>query len=147
MTSQRKQILNLLNIPATREQLSAKLSEVSDAFHAFRESGTELKASTEQDWKGVHDFMLYIERDEADINYDFVPETDPLTAITAAERYQVFDKDVADTLRADFMKQVQAIVGAELKPAQLKKLFRLCTTYNPVTALDVGDEPKPQGPA
>lgn len=143
MTSQREQILEILNVPETREQLNAKLCAVSDAFLAFRDSGNALEAATSQDWSGIHDIMLYMDRDEGGVSDEGLPQTDPLTAITAAERYQVLDKDTADRLRADFMRQVQAITGAGLKPAQLKKLFRLCTTYNPVKVLEFGNEPKP----
>jgi hypothetical protein len=143
MTSDRQQILATLNIPVTREEVSAKLGNVGDAFLTFRDSGKEMKPSTREDWKGILDVMLYIDRDTGAINDDGIPQTDPLTAITAAERYQVLGKKTADTLRADFMAQVQAIAGTGLTQGQIKKLFRLCATYNPVKAMEFGNQPKP----
>lgn len=143
MANERQQILEILNTPKTREEVNSKLCAVSDAFLAFRGSGAKLGLAAEADWKAIIDFMLYMDRDTGKINDDGVPQTDPLTVITAAERYQVLNKDTADRLRADFMRRVQAIAGTGLEPFQMKKLFRLCVEYNPVKALNLDKGPNP----
>ncbi|MDB5491306.1 MAG: hypothetical protein JWO78_1155 [Micavibrio sp.] len=143
MTSERQQILEILNTPKTQVALGDKLCDISDAFLGLRDAKGAVSTATDEEWKGIHDFLLYLERAESKDSKDGVLQTDPLTAITAAEHYQAVSGDTAKTLREDFMRQVRAITGVEMKPGQIKKLFSLFSTYNPVSKMDLGKGPKP----
>ena len=135
--SDRQDVVDHINLPKTQRETMDKLSSLCEAFSALRdqklEKGGAISASTNQDWRGLIDFMGYVEKPDG----TNVPEIDtyPLTAITAAERYQVVRKNQAEAMRAEFMRQVRAIAGPDLNPAQAKKLFRFFVTHNPTAGL------------
>ncbi len=116
--------------PADLNEVSDRLSDLSDALYK-KQKHVGLSAADERDWGGIVDYWDHVERLQNGKGPDSLPERDPLTLLKVAAKFNLAAPEQLEKRRKDFTDQAAAIVGHDLTPAQLRKLYKLMTGFNP----------------
>lgn len=140
-----QQVLDRSMIPETLKAVQERINLLCDTMQTLQDCGEKTQAMD-----GDHDALLALwwfaelqnnERHVQEANEGF-PSTDPLTMLKVAEQYKILPADEASKLRVEFMKRASAAAGHHLTEKQVKKLYELFRSYNPVRHMQP-DEPKP----
>lgn len=120
----------LQGIPEDLQAVSDRLAELSDALCNKRENGG-LSAREQNEWGGIIDYWHHVEVLQGEKNADDMPARDPLTLLDVAAKFNLAAPEQIEGLRAHFMKQAAKIMGQDVTPAQVRKLYKLMTGFNP----------------
>lgn len=116
--------------PATLEGVCDRLQQLSDAMLHKRET-VGLTPTEQRDWSLMLDYWYHVEyllglKERSD-----EPDHDPLALLKVAEKFNLAAPDQIVHLRNDFMKKAARIIGHDVTPAQVGKLFKLFKDFNP----------------
>lgn len=120
----------LQGVPEDLKAVSDRLDELSQAFSSKRESAG-LSAREKDDWGATLDYWHHVEVLQGNKNADEVPEHDPLTLLDVAAKFNLAAPAQIENLRTHFMKQAAKIMGQDVTPVQVRKLYKLLTGFNP----------------
>lgn len=129
MATKKHHIL-LQGVPEDLKAVSDRLDELSQAFCAKRDNGG-LTRREEQDWSAALDYWHHVEVLQGGKDTSDFPERDPLSLLDVAEKFNLAAPEQIEGLRAHFMKQAAKIMGQDVTPVQVRKLYTLLTGFNP----------------
>ena len=120
----------LQGVPGDLQAVSDRLEELSQAFSGKREAGG-LTAREKEDWSATLDYWHHVEVLQGEKDASDFPARDPLTLLDVAEKFNLAAPEQIEGLRAHFMKQAAKIMGQDVTPVQVRKLYKLLTGFNP----------------
>ncbi len=120
----------LQGVPDDLQGVSDRLEELSQAFSGKREA-CGLTAREKEDWSATLDYWHHVEVLQGEKDTSDFPARDPLTLLGVAEKFNLAAPEQIEGLRAHFMKQAAKIMGQDVTPVQVRKLYKLLTGFNP----------------
>lgn len=120
----------LQGVPEDLQAVSDRLEELSQAFSSKRDT-SGLNAREQNDWSATLDYWHHVEVLQGNKSTDEFPARDPLTLLDVAAKFNLAAPEQIEGLRAHFMKQASKIMGQDVTPAQVRKLYKLMTGFNP----------------
>lgn len=129
MTTRKHHIL-LQDVPADLHGVADRLEELSLAFSGKRDD-RGLTAREQEEWSSTLDYWHHVEVLQGNKDGDEFPARDPLTLLDVASKFNLAAPEQIEGLRADFMKKAAKIIGQDLTPAQVRKLYKLMIGFNP----------------
>ena len=124
----------LQDVPPDLAAVSTRLDALSDAFSSKRDNGG-LSAREQADWGATLDYWHHVDLLQGKKSDDEFPTRDPLTLLDVAAKFNLAAPEQIDGLRAEFMTKAAKIMGQDVTPAQVRKLYTLMTGFNPAKPL------------
>lgn len=126
----KKHHILLQNVPYDLDAVGDRLEDLSKAYSIKRDH-EGLTAREQEDWHATLNYWHHVEVLQGNKDSDNFPARDPLTLLGVAAKFNLAAEEQIEDLRTDFMKQARKIMGHDVTPAQVRKLYKLMIGFNP----------------
>lgn len=140
-----QKVMDRAVMPENLKEIQDRLNLICDAMQALQNCG-EKTGAMDRDHDALLDLWWFAELQDNEkhiqqVNEGF-PSTDPLTMLKVARQYKILPANEVSQLRGEFMKRASAAAGHDLTEKEIKKLYDLFRSYNPVGHMQP-EQPKP----